>query len=59
LRERVAESDDPRKLGKALQGTLKGSWAYRVGDHRILCTILDSKVTVVVIEIGDRRELYR
>ncbi len=35
LRERIAGTDDPRRLGHALTGDRKGLWRYRVGDYRI------------------------
>lgn len=47
--ERVAPSDDPRQLGKALKGPLGELWSYRVGDFRILCDIQDGKLTVLVL----------
>jgi mRNA interferase RelE/StbE len=57
--ERIAPSDDPRKLGKALKGSLDDLWRYRVGDFRVLCDIHDSVLTVLVLQIGNRREVYR
>ena len=57
--ERVAPSDDPRTLGKALKGSLGDPWRYRVGDYRILCDIQDGVLTVLVLQIGNRREVYR
>jgi mRNA interferase RelE/StbE len=57
--ERVASSDDPRALGKALKGSLGSLWRYRVGDYRVLCDIQDSVLTVLVLQIGNRREVYR
>jgi mRNA interferase RelE/StbE len=59
LKSRVAKSDDPRLLGKALSGELVGLWRYRVGDYRIICKIEDEIITILVIEIGHRREIYR
>jgi mRNA interferase RelE/StbE len=59
LDKRVAPSNDPRGLGKALKGPLGDLWAYRVGDYRILCDIQDRAVTVLVLQIGNRREIYR
>jgi mRNA interferase RelE/StbE len=60
LKDRVAKLDDPRSLGKALQGSRFGElWRYRVGDFRIICKIEDQKVIVVVIRIGHRKEIYR
>jgi mRNA interferase RelE/StbE len=57
--ERVAPSDDARELGKALKGPLGDLWRYRVGDYRILCDIQDGVLTVLVLQIGNRREVYR
>ena len=60
LRERISPMDDPRKLGEALQGArVAGMWRYRVGDYRILVIIKDALVTVVVVEVGHRGEVYR
>ena len=60
LSTRVAGLDDPRQLGEALQGArLGGLWRYRVGDYRILVQIQDQIVTVLVVGIGHRGEVYR
>jgi len=58
--ERVAVLADPRSLGKNLKGSKIGEyWRYRVGDIRVICNISDGQMTVLVIEIGNRREVYR
>ena len=58
--ERVAVLADPRSLGKSLKGPKMGEyWRYRVGDIRVICNISDGQMTVLVIEIGNRREVYR
>ena len=57
--ERIASSNDPRSLGKALKGPLGDLWCYRVGDYRILCDIQDGVLKVLVLQIGNRREVYR
>jgi mRNA interferase RelE/StbE len=58
--ERVAVLADPRSLGKNLKGSKMGEyWRYRVGDIRVICNIVDGQLTVLVIEIGNRREVYR
>jgi mRNA interferase RelE/StbE len=60
LLDRVALRDDPRALGEGLKGSrFTGLWKYRVGNFRIICNILDEKVTVLVVRIGHRREVYR
>lgn len=60
LRERVAVLDDPRSIGEALKGSKLGEfWKYRVGDYRIISTIEDGALCVIVVKIGNRREVYR
>jgi mRNA interferase RelE/StbE len=60
LRERVAKLDDPRSIGKALQGSRFGEfWRYRVGPFRLICKIEDARLLVLVLRIGDRKEIYR
>lgn len=60
LNERVAKLDDPRSIGKAMQGPSLGEfWGYRVGDYRIICKIEDDRVVVLVLRVGHRREIYR
>jgi mRNA interferase RelE/StbE len=60
LRTRVAALDDPRQLGDPLQGArFAGLWRYLVGDYRILVDIRDEVVTVLVVGIGHRSEVYR
>jgi len=43
---------------KALKGKLAGSYRYRVGDLRIVYTIDDQSVTVFVITIAKRSDVY-
>lgn len=59
LDERVAQRDNPRSTGKALTGPLGGLWRYRVGDFRVICEIQDGELRVLVVELGNRREVYR
>ncbi len=60
LRQRLAVLDDPRTTGKALTGPQLGSyWRYRVGDYRLICDIQDGVLCILVIEIGNRRDVYR
>ncbi|MEQ1771517.1 MAG: type II toxin-antitoxin system RelE/ParE family toxin [Devosia sp.] len=59
LDERVAGKDDPRQQGKVLTGELSGIWRYRVGDIRILARLEYDRLVVFVVEVGNRREVYR
>lgn len=60
LRQRLATLDDPRSVGKALTGPRLGTyWRYRVGDYRLICAIEDGVLRILVLEIGNRRDIYR
>ena len=60
LGERIANLEDPRSIGEALKGSKLGDfWKYRVGDYRIIADIQDTVLRIYVIEIGDRKEVYR
>ncbi len=57
--ERISGLENPRSTGKALTDPLGGLWRYRVGDCRVICDIQDNAVRVLVVRIGNRREVYR
>lgn len=57
--ERIAVQDDPRRLGKALSGPMGDLWRYRVGDFRVVCHIQDNELCVLVVRIGNRKDVYK
>jgi mRNA interferase RelE/StbE len=57
--QRIASLEDARSLGKALRGPLGEFWRYRVGDYRIICDLQDEKLRVLVVRIGNRKDVYR
>ena len=60
MRERLLVLKDPRLIGQALKGSELGDfWKYRVGDIRIIASIEDKHLTVLVLPVGNRREVYR
>jgi len=60
LNDRIAALDDPRGIGEALKGSqLGGFWKYRVGDYRIIASIEDFAVRILIVRIGNRRDVYR
>ena len=60
LRGRVTLLDDPRSIGEALKGSKLGDlWKYRVGDYRLIADIQDGKLRILIVRIGNRREVYR
>ena len=63
LRRQVAKriqalAENPRPLGVE---KLTGEDLYRIrqGDHRVVYSIADAVLTVLVIRIGNRRDVYR
>jgi len=51
-------ADDPRPPGtKKLSG--RAGWRIRVGSYRIIYEIHDDRLLVLVVAIGDRKEIYR
>lgn len=52
--------DDPRTVGEALKGSKLGEfWKYRVGDYRVITNIEDGVMRILVLKVGNRREVYR
>ena len=42
-----------------LTGNLSGVWRYRVGDYRLFAEINDTEVTIFIVEVAHRREVYK
>ena len=60
LFDRVAQLDNPRSIGEALKGSRFNTlWKYRVGDYRIISSIEDNIARILIVKIGDRKEVYR
>ncbi len=52
---RLADHPD---LGKRLQGELHELWSYRTGKYRVIYQVFRSEVRILIIAIGDRRDIY-
>jgi mRNA interferase RelE/StbE len=59
LRERLKSAANPRQWGKPLHGDKRGLWRYRVGDFRLICDIQNERITVLVLEVAHRKDVYR
>jgi mRNA interferase RelE/StbE len=60
LNDRLATLEDPRLIGEALHGDKLGDfWKYRVGDYRIIASIEDRILRILIVRIGHRRQVYR
>ncbi len=45
-------------LGKPLKDRLKGKYSLRVGVYRIIYSIEKHEITIYILDIGHRREVY-
>lgn len=60
LYNHVANLPNPRAIGHALKGEYEDFWVYRFRkDYRIICDIQDEKITILVIEVGHRSDVYK
>ena len=60
LNARVASLENPRSIGEALKGSqLGGFWKYRVGDYRIISSNEGGEILILVVRIGNRRDVYK
>ena len=52
--------DEPRPAGAKMLTGVHGVWRIRVaGDYRVLYTIDDDKLVVLIVDAGHRRQIYR
>lgn len=59
MKNNLVDCDNPRNHGKALKGSLKGFWRYRIGNYRIICDIQDEKLVILALSVGHRKEIYK
>lgn len=50
---------NPLKFGVPLRRTLKGYLKLRVGNYRVIYSMEAERVTVHVVKIGHRKEVYK
>ena len=59
IRKAAELAKNPRPMGvKKLSGT-DDLYRIRVGNYRVIYQIIDRIVTVTVVRVGHRREVYR
>ena len=58
IQENIDGTENPRSVGKPLNGNRSGQWRYRTGDYRIICEIQDKKLIILALEAGHRKCIY-
>jgi mRNA interferase RelE/StbE len=51
--------DEPRPHGAIKLTGADDRWRIRLGDYRVIYTVVDRILVVTVVEIGHRRDIYR
>lgn len=60
LVKKVAQqlTKNPNELGKKLAGRFKGLYRYRYGNYRIIYQIFEEEITIVIVKVGHRKNIY-
>ena len=58
VEKNLQNCENPRLYGKGLIANRSGQWRYRIGDYRLICEIQENEITILVLEIGHRRNIY-
>lgn len=58
VRKNLEGCEDPRQHGKGLTANRSGEWRYRVGDYRLLAEIEDNVVSILILTVGHKRNVY-
>jgi mRNA interferase RelE/StbE len=58
LRDKVLSTSHPTELGKSLMHDLVGLWRYRVDKFRIICRIEQDRLTILVLKVAKRDQVY-
>lgn len=51
-------TENPRLKGKVLAGQHKGKIRYRIGKYRLICSIIDSELIIMALDVGHRKNIY-
>lgn len=59
IRKNLEGCSDPRQHGKGLTANRSGQWRYRIGNYRLIADIEDEKITIIILTVGHRRDVYK
>ncbi|HFX3760692.1 TPA: type II toxin-antitoxin system RelE/ParE family toxin [Enterococcus faecium] len=59
IEKNLVGTDDPRRYVKGLTANKSGYWRYRLGAYRIIADISEQEVTILILSIGHRSEVYK
>lgn len=50
---------NPRQHGKGLTANRSGQWRYRVGSYRLIADISEETITILILTVGHRKNIYK
>jgi len=64
LRKRIDDAfnklaENPRRMGVEKMAGPENRYRFRVGDYRIIYEIHDVLLIVLILAVGDRKDIYR
>lgn len=59
ITERLETRFDPKRFAEPLQGTKSPLFRWRVGDYRLISTISKDTITIQIVHIGHRKDVYK
>lgn len=58
IEKNLVDTDNPRRHGKSLTAEYLGKWRYRIGDYRLITHIHESRILILILKIGHRKDIY-
>ena len=58
IQKNLVNCTNPRLHGKGLTANRSGEWRYRIGDYRLIADMTDETVTILMLQIGHRKDIY-
>lgn len=58
IRKNLEGCADPRQHGKSLTANRSGQWRYRIGVYRLIAEISDETITILILNVGHRKNIY-
>ena len=55
VEKNLVNTDNPKKYGKVLKGSLNEYWRYRVGNYRILADINENEIKIIIFNLGHKK----
>lgn len=58
IEKNLVSCENPYFCGKPLKGVHSNKWRYRVGAYRLIAQINEDTITIEIIDIGHKSEVY-